>query len=75
MSNMLKKNEICGKTILLTGKNDNENSIFQKKNHNYDIREKIGYEIHYLFIKNQNNFNNAIFDFFNNNIETNQKKK
>ena len=75
MLSMLKKNEINGETILLTGNNiDNENSIFQKKKHNYDVREKVGYEIHYLFIKNQNNFNNAIYDFFNNNIENNHKK-
>ena len=75
MLSMLKKNEISGETVLLTGNNiDNENSVFQNKKHNYDMREKIGYEIHYMFIKNQNNFNNAIYDFFNNNIETNHKK-
>ena len=69
---MLTKNEISGETILLTGNNiDNENNIFQKKKNNYDIREKLGYEIHYLFVKNKNNFYNAIYDFF---INENSKK-
>ena len=73
--NMLKKNEINGETIILTGNNvDNENSIFQKKKHNYDLREKIGYEMHYLFIKNKNSFYNAIIEFFINDIQKSQNK-
>ena len=68
--NMLKKNEIDNETILLTGNNiDNENSIFQKKKNNYDIREKISIEMHHLFINNQNSFNNAINEFFIKDIE------
>ena len=41
---------IYRRTYFITGNIDNENNIFQKKKHNYDIREKIAYEIHYLFI-------------------------
>ena len=75
MINMLKKNEINGETILLTGNNiDNENSIFEKKKHNYDVREKIGYEIHYLFIKNQNTFYDAINEFLINDIKIKENK-
>ena len=62
---MLKNNEIKDETTLLTGNNiDNENSIFQKKKNNYDIREKIGMEMHHLFLNNQNSFYNAIIEFF-----------
>ena len=68
--NMLKKNEIENETVLLTGNNiDNENSIFQKKKNNYDIREKISIETHHLFINNQNSFNNVINEFFIKDIE------
>jgi RNA-dependent RNA polymerase len=75
MINMLKKNEINGETVLLTGNNiDNENSIFEKKKNNYDIREKIGYEIHYLFFKNQNTFYNAINEFLINDIKIKENK-
>ena len=75
MINMLKKNEINGETVLLTGNNiDNENSIFEKKKNNYDIREKIGYEIHYLFFKNQNTFYNAINEFLINGIKIKENK-
>ena len=71
---MLKNNEIKDETTLLTGNNiDNENSIFQKKKNNYDIREKIGMEMHHLFINNQNSFYNAIIEFFIN-IDKNKSK-
>ena len=73
--NMLKKNEIENETILLTGNNiDNENSIFQKKKNNYDIREKISIEMRHLFINNQNSFNNVINEFFIKDIEKSQRK-
>ena len=70
---MLKKNEIKGESVLLTGNNiDNENSILSKKKHNYDLREKIGNDMHNLFIRNKNNFYDAIKDLFiNNNIQRN----
>ena len=59
--NLLKKNEISGESVLLTGNNiDNEKSILSKKKHNYDLREKIGNDIHNLFIKNRDNFYDAI---------------
>ena len=59
--NLLKKNEISGESVLLTGNNiDNEKSILSKKKHNYDLREKIGNDIHNLFIKNKDNFYEAI---------------
>ena len=70
---MLKKNEIKCETILLTGNNiDNETSLFQKKKNNYDLREKLGFEMHSLFINNQKSFNNAIVEFF---INENKKNK
>ena len=66
--NLLKKNEISGESVLLTGNNiDNEKSILSKKKHNYDLREKIGNDMHNLFIKNRNNFYEAIENFFINN--------
>ena len=70
--NLLKKNEINGESVLLTGNNiDNENSILSKKKHNYDLREKIGNDIHNLFVQNKNAFYEAINDFF---IQNNNKK-
>ena len=62
--NLLSKNEISGESVLLTGNNiDNDNSILSKKKHNYDLREKIGNDIHNLFIQNKNNFYDAIKNF------------
>ena len=63
--NLLTKNEISGESVLLTGNNiDNENSILSKKKHNYDLREKIGNDIHNLFKQNKDNFYNAIKNLF-----------
>ena len=63
--NLLKKNEIIGESVLLTGNNiDNENSILSKKKHNYDLREKIQNDMHNLFIKNQKNLYEAIQNIF-----------
>ena len=79
---LLKKNEITGESVLLTGNNiDNENSVLSKKKHNYDLREKIGIVIHDLFIKNKNNFYDLIQNFFIKNEnkikneKTNKKEK
>ncbi len=48
---MLKKNEISGESVLLTGNNiDNENSVLSKKKHNYDLREKIGSDIKMIYM-------------------------
>ena len=74
---LLKKNEINGESVLLTGNNiDNENSILSKKKHNYDLREKIGNDIHNLFIKNRDNFYDAIQNILisKKNINKNNKK-
>jgi len=73
--NLLKKNEISGESVLLTGNNiDNEKSILSKKKHNYDLREKIGNDMHNLFIVNRNNFYEAFENFFINKSEHNQFK-
>ena len=78
---LLKKNEINGESVLLTGNNiDNENTVLSKKKHNYDLREKIGNDMHNLFIKNKDNFYEAILNFFikkdiKNNPEKNKRKK
>ena len=50
--NLLKKNEISGESVLLTGNNiDNEKSILSKKKHNYDLREKIGNDMQIISMK------------------------
>jgi RNA-dependent RNA polymerase len=70
--NMLKKNEISGESVLLTGNNiDNENSLLSKKKHNYDLREKIGNDMHNLFVQNKNDFYDAIRRIF---IQNNNQK-
>ena len=74
--NLLQKNEINAESVLLTGNNiDNDNSILSKKKHNYDLREKIGYDIHNLFIQNKNNFYNAIKNLFISKREIKNDKK
>ena len=65
MVNLLIKNEIKGESILLTGNNiDNEDSIFTKKKHNYDLREKITEDMRCLFDQYSFCFKNAINIFF-----------
>ena len=65
MVNLLIKNEIKGESILLTGNNiDNEDSIFTKKKHNYDLREKITEDMRCLFDNYNFCFKNAISIFF-----------
>ena len=71
--NLLKKNEIMGESVLLTGNNiDNENSLLSKKRHNYDLREKVGIDMHEFFIDNKNNFYEAIEQMF---LKANNKEK
>ena len=73
--NLLKKNEISGESVLLTGNNiDNEKSILSKKKHNYDLREKIGNDMHNMFIENKNNLYEAIQNFFINKTNSKQNK-
>ena len=62
-----------GESVLLTGNNiDNENSLLSKKRHNYDIREKVGIDMHEFFIDNKNNFYEAIEQMF---LKTNNNEK
>ena len=61
----MKKNEIKGESVLLTGNNiDNDESIFSKRKNNYDLREKISDEMRRLFREARNNFSKAIKYFF-----------
>ena len=49
---VLMKNEIKLESILLTGNTtDNDLSVFTKKKHNYDIREKVANEMTEMFFK------------------------
>ena len=63
--NLMKKNEIKGESVLLTGNNiDNDDSVFSKRKNNYDLREKISDEMRRLFREARNNFSKAIQLFF-----------
>jgi len=63
--NLLVKNEIKGESVLLTGNNiDNEDSIFTKRKHNYDLREKISEDMRCLFDQYIFCFKNALSIFF-----------
>ena len=65
MLNIMKKNEIRGESVLLTGNNiDNDESVFSKRKNNYDLREKISDEMRRLFKEARNNFSKAIKYFF-----------
>ena len=65
MVNLLVKNEIKGESVLLTGNNiDNEDSVFTKRKHNYDLREKISEDMRCLFDQYIFCFKNAINIFF-----------
>ena len=65
MLNLMKKNEIKGESVLLTGNNiDNDESIFSKRKNNYDLREKISDEMRRLFKEARDNFSKAIKIFF-----------
>ncbi len=63
--NLLRKNEVGTESTLLTGNNtDNEESIFTKKKHNYDIREKVTTEMIEIFNIYTKDFYNALDVFF-----------
>ena len=65
MLNLMKKNEIKGESVLLTGNNiDNDESVFSKRKNNYDLREKISDEMRRLFKEARDNFGKAIKIFF-----------
>ena len=62
--NLLKKNEIKSESVLLTGKNtNNEESMFSRRKKN-DFRKKISYEMRRIFREARNNFSQAIKNFF-----------
>ena len=62
--NLLKKNEIKSESVLLTGKNtNNEESMFSRRKKN-DFRKKISYEMRRLFREARDNFSQAIKNFF-----------
>ena len=62
---LMKKIDIKGESILLTGNNiDNDESVYTKRKNNYDLREKIADEMRRMFNLNKNNFENGIRLFF-----------
>ena len=62
---LMKKNEIKCESVLLTGNNmDNDESLFSKKKHNYDIREKVTAIMVSLFTKFNEYFTTAMNYFF-----------
>ena len=65
--NLMKNNEIKCESVLLTGNNmDNDESVFSKKKHNYDIREKVTEMMVNLFNKFNQYFLNGLKFFFGN---------
>ena len=62
---LMKKNEIKCESVLLTGNNmDNDESVFSKKKHNYDIREKVTEMMVSLFTYFNKYFLNALSFIF-----------
>ena len=62
---LMKKNDIKGESVLLTGNNiDNDESVFSKRKNNYDLREKISDEMRRLFRLAKSNFEKGIKLFF-----------
>ena len=62
---LMKKNDIKGESVLLTGNNiDNDESVFSKRKNNYDLREKISDEMRRLFKIAKSNFEQGIKYFF-----------
>ena len=62
---LMKKIDIKGESILLTGNNiDNDESVYTKRKNNYDLREKIADEMRRMFNLNKNNFENGVRLFF-----------
>ena len=63
--NLLRKNEVGTESTLLTGNNtDNEESIFTKKKHNYEIKEKVTTEMIEIFNIYTKDFYNVLDVFF-----------
>ena len=62
---LMKKIDVKGESVLLTGNNiDNDESVYTKRKNNYDLREKIADEMRRMFNLSKNNFENAIKIFF-----------
>ena len=62
---LMKKNNIKGESVLLTGNNfDDDESVFSKRKNNYDLREKIADEMRGIFKIVQNKFIQGIKYFF-----------
>ena len=62
---LMKKIDIKGESVLLTGNNiDNDESVYTKRKNNYDLREKIADEMRRMFNYSKNNFENGIKIFF-----------
>jgi hypothetical protein len=60
------QDEVKFESVLLTGNNtDNEESVFSKKKHNYDLREKVSNEMKEIFHKYNKNFQNGLEYIFN----------
>ena len=65
MTFLMKKIDIKGESVLLTGNNiDNDESVYTKRKNNYDLREKIADEMRRMFNLANNNFENGIKIFF-----------
>ena len=65
MSSLMKKIDLKGESILLTGNNiDNDESVYTKRKNNYDLREKIADEMRRMFNLAKSSFENAIKIFF-----------
>ena len=65
MTSLMKKIDIKGESILLTGNNiDNDESVYTKRKNNYDLREKIADEMRRMFNFAKNNFENGVKIFF-----------
>ena len=65
MISLMKKIDVKGESILLTGNNiDNDESVYSKRKNNYDLREKIADEMRLMFNLAKNSFGYGIKIFF-----------
>ena len=65
MVSLMKKIDIKGESVLLTGNNiDNDESVYTKRKNNYDLREKIADEMRRMFNLAKDTFENGIKIFF-----------
>jgi RNA-dependent RNA polymerase len=65
MFSLMKKIDVKGESILLTGNNiDNDESVYTKRKNNYDLREKIADEMRRMFSLSKSNFEYGVKIFF-----------